>query len=274
MRIAWLSDIHLNFVGERGRRRFAGQVAAQAPDAVVISGDIADGWTVVPALELIAAQIACPVYFVLGNHDFYHRGIADVQSEVRTAVEGSLLTYLPDAGVVALRPGLALVGHDGWADGRAGDFAGSTFRPNDFVHIHDFQVFGGGYGSREQRLRLMQQLAGEAAAHFARVLPVAAAAHAHVIAVTHVPPFVEGSWYRGRPSGPNELPFYASVCVGEAMLDAMARHPATQLTVLAGHTHAAAQHTAAPNVRLRTAAATYGRPRVAALLVAGEGGVR
>src|SRR6266545_1975595 len=86
VRIAWLSDTHLNFVDEGRRRRFVDRVAAHAPDAVLVSGDIADGWTVVPALELLAERVTCPTYFVLGNHDFYQRGIADVRTDVRAAV--------------------------------------------------------------------------------------------------------------------------------------------------------------------------------------------
>ena len=276
MRLAWLSDTHLNFVDERRRRRFVDRVAAHAPDAVLVSGDIADGWTVVPALELLAARLACPTYFVLGNHDFYGRGRAAVRTDVRAAVRrvgGTQLVYLPDADAVPLRPGFAVVGHDGWADGRDGDYAGSAFRPNDFVHIQDFQVFGDGFGARDQRLRLMQHLANEAAAHFARVLPLAAAAYGHVVAVTHVPPFAAASRYRGRPSGPDVLPFYSSRRVGEAILGAMAPHPACHLTVLAGHTHAACRVAPAPNVDVRTAAAAYGRPRVAGLFTADDRGL-
>ncbi|HEV2125047.1 MAG TPA: metallophosphoesterase [Chloroflexota bacterium] len=278
MRVTWLSDLHLDFLDERKRRRFADQVATQAADAVVISGDIADGWSVIPMLTLLATRSERPVYFVLGNHDFYHRGIdavrTAVRSEVRAAVRGTSLVYLPDAEVVQLGPGLALVGHDGWADGRNGAYTGSAFQPNDFVHIHDFQVFAGGYGREAQRLRLMQQLADEAAAHFARVLPCAAEANAQVIAVTHVPPFAGASHYRGQPSDPEMLPFYSNRCVGDVMREVMARHPACQLTVLAGHTHATTRFTAASNVQVRTAPATYGRPRVAKMLIADAQGVR
>jgi predicted MPP superfamily phosphohydrolase len=274
MRLVWLCDIHLDFLDDRKRRRFVDQVAAQAPDAVVISGDIADGWSVVPALQLFAERISRPIFFVLGNHDFYHRGIAEVRAAVRAAVQGTNLVYLPDAGVIQLCPGVAIVGHDGWADGRSGDFDGSAFRPNDFVHIQDFQVFGTGFGSKAQRLRLMQHLAEEAAAHFARVLPAAAAKNAHLIAVTHVPPFAEASYYRGKPSDPDLLPFYASTCVGDVMLEVMARHPSCDLTVLAGHTHGGGRYTAAPNVQVRTAAATYGRPRIASTFIVDEGGLR
>jgi predicted phosphohydrolase len=262
MRVAWLADLHLNFMNERGRRRFVDRVAATKPDAVLIGGDIADGWTVVPALELLAARVTCPVYFVLGNHDFYHRSIAAVRAQVRAAIQDTGLVYLPDAGVVALCPGVALVGHDGWADGRNGDFAGSSFAPNDFNHIHDFQVFG----EKTQRLRLMQSLAGEAAEYLGRVLPEAAGTSEQVLVVTHVPPFAGASWYRGRPSGADRLPFYSSRCIGDVLLDVMARHPECQATVLAGHTHGACRFEAAANVEVRTTEAEYGKPRIGEIL--------
>ena len=35
------------------------------------------------------------------------------------------IMYLSQSGVVELTPHTALVGHDGWADGRLGDFDGS-----------------------------------------------------------------------------------------------------------------------------------------------------
>ncbi len=266
MRVAWLSDLHLDFVSERARRRFADRVAAKAPDAVVISGDIADGWTLVPALTMLAERVRCAIYFVLGNHDFYHRGVAEVRADVRAASRDTSLVYLPDAGVIPLCPGVSIVGHDGWADGRNGDFASSTFVPNDFRLIHDFQVFG----SPAARLRLMQSLAGEAADHFRHVLPLAAAASPHVIAVTHVPPFAGASSYRGRASNAELLPFYSSQSIGDAILAVMGSYPASHVTVLAGHTHGAARYDAAPNVQARVAAATYGRPRIAEIIMLNE----
>jgi hypothetical protein len=193
-----------------------------------------------------------------------------VRAAVHDVVRGTRLVFLSEARVTELCPGVAIVGHDGWADGRNGDYTGSTFRPNDFVHNQDFQVFD----HREQRLRLMQDLAARAATHFAEVLPQAAATYSHVVALTHVPPFAAAARYRGRPATADVQPFYSSRCVGEVILETMAHHPSCRLTVLAGHTHAAARFNAAPNVQVRTASATYGRPRIAAWLDANGSGVR
>ena len=47
MRIAWTTDLHLNFVSDAGVERFVEEVRNARPDAVLVGGDIgeADGFT-------------------------------------------------------------------------------------------------------------------------------------------------------------------------------------------------------------------------------------
>jgi 3',5'-cyclic AMP phosphodiesterase CpdA len=73
MTAAWLTDIHLDFLDTADLLRFARKVRATAPDAVLISGDIAQAPSVARHLRNLAREIARPIYFVLGNHDYYHR---------------------------------------------------------------------------------------------------------------------------------------------------------------------------------------------------------
>src|SRR5688572_22159487 len=74
MHLAWLTDIHLNFLEDDARRDFAAAVAATGADGVVVTGDIAEAESLVPMLEELAEVVARPVWFVLGNHDFYGSG--------------------------------------------------------------------------------------------------------------------------------------------------------------------------------------------------------
>jgi hypothetical protein len=116
MRLAWATDIHLDHAGESARRKFCQSVKEQA-DALVVTGDIAESRILGSALTALAALTERPVYFVLGNHDFYRGSIADTRRQVAYVVgdtEG--LVYLSQSGVVELTPNTALIGHDGWAD--------------------------------------------------------------------------------------------------------------------------------------------------------------
>ena len=124
--LAWLTDLHLNFCPGRVQE-LLDRVDATEPDVVLIGGDIGEAPDVIGYFEQFAT-LDRPVYFVLGNHDFYRGSIR----QVRAAAEGLCrrvenLNYLPSAGVVELTSGAALVGHDGW--GATHGLVTSTTRP-------------------------------------------------------------------------------------------------------------------------------------------------
>jgi hypothetical protein len=167
------------------------------------------------------------------------------------------LFWLPRAGIIELTPNTGLIGHDGWADGRLGDYWGSDVLLNDYLVIGEFI----GRDAKE-RLNKLNALGDEAAAHFRPVLPEALARFRHVIVLTHVPPFREACWYQGRLSTDNWLPHFSCKAVGDVLKETMAAHPDQQMTVLCGHTHGAGEAQILPNLRVLTGGAQYGNPRV------------
>lgn len=257
-RLAWLNDIHLNFLTDAQAEAFADTVRAAAPDAVLIGGDIAEADSIVPRLRWLDRRLDATIHFVLGNHDFYKGSIWQVRSEVMDLCKASdRLTYLPQAGVVALTETTALIGHDGWADGRCGDWRRSDVMMTDYLIIED--LFG---VNKDLRLWAIQELASDAAEHFRQVLPAALADHEQAICLTHVPPFPEAAWHDGKPSDDDHLPHYASQVAGNALREIMSDRPDRRLTVLCGHTHGGGQVDILPNLRVLTASADYGRPTV------------
>ena len=82
-RAAWLTDIHLNFLSDARVDAFLSDVAGQQPDSVLIGGDIAESHNVCDYLGRIQAAIASPIYFVLGNHDFYYGSIRETRKRVK-----------------------------------------------------------------------------------------------------------------------------------------------------------------------------------------------
>src|SRR4051794_39722357 len=78
-RLAWLTDIHLNFLRRAEQRAFFASLPDA--DAFAITGDIGEAHDV--AAHLRAFAELGPLYFVLGNHDFYRGSIAGVRAEVR-----------------------------------------------------------------------------------------------------------------------------------------------------------------------------------------------
>ena len=84
------------------------------------------------------AAVQKPIFFVLGNHDFYYDSISNVRSSLEEFCElHQDLTYLSRASVVELTKTTAIVGHDGWGDARLGNYAESPVRLSDNVLIQD-----------------------------------------------------------------------------------------------------------------------------------------
>ena len=70
-RLVWVTDPHLDFVRPDTAADFCAAVAAEQPDAVLVGGDIGEAPNVEYFLRLLEGAWECPIYFVLGNHDFY-----------------------------------------------------------------------------------------------------------------------------------------------------------------------------------------------------------
>ena len=79
MKLTWLTDIHLNFLNEERRIQFYQNIKDHG-EAIVISGDIAEAGSLTAILEEMAHHINKPIYFVLGNHDYYSGQISDVRN--------------------------------------------------------------------------------------------------------------------------------------------------------------------------------------------------
>jgi predicted MPP superfamily phosphohydrolase len=257
-RVVWLTDIHLNFLGTVQVNRFANTLRAAEPDIVLISGDIGEARTLGWYLKTLEQKLQKPIYFVLGNHDFYMGSVEDVRAVAqRLSIDSQWLVWLPAVGVVELAPDTALVGHDSWADGRYGDYEQSQMLLNDFALIHDLVGL-----SRDERLRKLNALGDEAASYFRHTIPTAFETYHHVIVLTHVPPFRESCWHNGAISDDDGLPFFACKAVGDVLLEIMQIYPHRQLTVLCGHTHGRGQVQILDNLRVLTGGAEYGRPEV------------
>ncbi len=263
MKALWLTDIHLEFLDDHDLEHFLQEVNEKKADVVLISGDIAQAPTLDAYLAQMAKTLACPIYFVLGNHDYYHGSIADVRAAVqRLCAASPNLHWLNACGAILLTESTALVGHDGWGDARLGNFYRSQVLLNDFLLIAELAQC-----THDQLYTTLQQLGDEAAAHFRAVLPQALARTDHVVVLTHVPPFLEASWHEGSPSDENWLPFFACKAVGEVLKAIMMHHPNKQMTVLCGHTHSGGTAQILPNLKVLTGPAVYRQPAIQEVFV-------
>jgi 3',5'-cyclic-AMP phosphodiesterase len=261
-KVCWTTDIHLNFVERDRIESFCQSIIEQKPDLVLIGGDIAEAPNVLLHLRILEDLLGCPMFFVLGNHDFYRGSIQGVHRDIKILVKHTAnLHWLPDAGVVPLTGRTCLIGHGGWADGRLGDYDRSEVMLNDYVLIKELAAL-----EFQERFRRLNRLGDDAAAYFDQVLPRALQKFPHVIVLTHVPPFKEACWHEGHISDDNYLPHFACRAIGEIFTEMMRLHPECEMTVLCGHTHSPGEVHILPNLHVKTGGATYGNPQVQQIL--------
>ena len=263
-RIIWSTDIHLNFVEPAAFDEYIGRLVDASPDIVLISGDIADSGSVVEHLALLDDRLDCAIYFVLGNHDFYHSSIAQVREDVRRlCAEREKLVYLTDEPSLEVSPNVGLIGHDGWADARIGDYERSMVMMNDYLLIDDFAGL-----DKEARWPVLKALGDAAATAIRRSLTRTLDRYEHVFVVTHVPPLREACWYNGRISDDEWAPHFTCKAMGDALLEIARQYPERQLTVLCGHTHSSGVCHPLPHMQIITGGAEYGFPAINQVFIA------
>jgi len=258
-RVVWLTDIHLNFLQPAQIAVLEDAILCASPDAMLVGGDIAEAHNLPAYLRGMSERLPVPVYFVLGNHDFYRGSVASVRrmvSELCRTLPN--LVYLTGSEVVELTPSVGLVGHDGWADGRAGHYWTSDVFLNDYFLIADLAE----PLTSAQRFERLNQFGDEASDHIRRVLPPALERYREVFVLTHVPPFREACWHEGRTSDDNWSPHFVCVAMGEALREIAAQRPDRQITVLCGHTHSPGEARILDNLVVVTGGAEYGCPAI------------
>jgi predicted MPP superfamily phosphohydrolase len=267
MKLAWLTDIHLNFLDMEERNSFYEKIVQTECDAVLITGDIAEAPSLVSILKEILAYINKPIYFVLGNHDYYRGGIHDVRDDItKLSQSNPKLFWLGASGIQKLDKSTILLGQDGWADGRLGDFQNSRVALNDSRLIVD--LFQAKLLGRFKLLEKMQQLADMDANRLENdLLKAIDYKPTNIVILTHVPPFKEACTYQGRMSDDDWLPFFSSKATGDVLERTAERNQDIEFLVLCGHTHGKADVQILNNLTVKAGGAEYYRPEVQDLIV-------
>lgn len=257
---AWITDCHLDRAGPAAVEGFLTTLRRMSPSAVIVTGDISNATRLVPDLQQIAEAAAAPLYFVLGNHDHYGSSVAAVRdAAIALASAEPTIAWLPPAGVVRLDADTALVGVDGWADGRHGNPLTTPLVLNDDRLIAEVAA----QPTRTHKLVVKRTLADADAARLAVLLERAATTGARrVLVATHVPPFVEALRPGSREAHPHWHPLLVCGATGMVLRRFAASHPTITVDVLAGHSHRGHRAEIAVNLRITVAEARYGGPTV------------
>jgi calcineurin-like phosphoesterase family protein len=262
-KLLWLSDLHLERVSDQEKERFLERLRRAHYDAALITGDISTSTHLTRHLREISE--ACgdrKVYYLLGNHDYFHGSLREVDQAV-TDLSRSHRNLVPlgHGEIIELSPDTAMIGHRGWFDGQAGAGEGTRIESPDHHKIDDFRHL-----DRPQFFERLRQLGEQSATYFRRVLPEALRRYGHVMIATHVPPFYQGVKYDGRGCRWERQPFFTNSAAGNTIVGILKQFPHRRITVHAGHSHSAANVRMSRNLSIQVAGAQPGKPAFNGLL--------
>lgn len=267
MSFLWLTDIHLNFLGMNDRNFFYKGLAESPDEAVLISGDIAEAPSLSEILKEMASSIEKPIYFVLGNHDYYRGRVCHVRDEMsRLTKEENLLFWLPASGPQRFGNDTILLGQDGWADGRYGNYDKSPVRLNDSRMIAE--LLEADRLGKSALLGKMQEFSDKDAIQLKSDLESALTNHSpkKIIVLVHVPPFRESCLYEGHVTNDDFLPFFGSKVTGDVLLEIAKENPGVDILVLCGHTHSESYLKPLKNLVVKVGKSEYSRPEIQKLI--------
>lgn len=261
-KLIWVTDIHLNFLDKPEREAYYQTLTALEADSLLISGDIGEAESVFVYLKEIASAVNHPIYFVLGNHDFYRGTVTGVHEKIRNCAKiNSHLHWLGNGKAINLNSSTVLVGVDAWADGRYGDFFNSPVIINDSRLISD--LFLAKMLGKNALHEKMCELADIDAAILNKSLTRSINPSTEkVIICVHVPPFAESCTHEERPTNIDWLPFFSSKAIGDVIFAWAKKYPHIVFNVYCGHTHSRHEHAPLSNLRVKVGQATYGYPEI------------
>ena len=229
---------------------------------MLITGDIAEAPSVSAILREMCNSVKKPIYFVLGNHDYYRSEVDVVKKAMEQLTQDEILLYwLPYSGHQILDKDIILVGQDGWADGRLGDYHNSRAALNDSRMIVD--LFQAKILGKNKLLEKMQQLADSDALQLKSQLEQAIENQPKkIIILTHVPPFKESALFEGKISNDDCLPYFTSKIIGDVLAQVASENPGILFLVFCGHTHYKALYKPLDNLMVKTGKAEYYRPEI------------
>jgi len=272
---AWATDIHLDCTNDASERVKSLLKSAGDADCLLVSGDISVAPMLAKHLQLLDSLAERPVYFVLGNHDFYFSDISTVRRDVASVCRSSsFLCYLSHIPFVKIEKNTALVGHDGWYDAGNGSVEHSQLIMNDWIKIGDYSPAcrntpQGIEISKLEIVNIARSICQVGVKHIAEGIKAAAREkNETIVVVTHVPPFMES--YVPNEKKPmrvqDALPWYTCRMMGDMLLRAAKSFPEIKFKVFSGHVHSQYKGNILPNLEVRVGKSEYGTPQLAGII--------
>jgi predicted phosphohydrolase len=251
------SDIHLDHASNGTKRKFLQEIE-KLNTPLFIAGDISDGRKVTSHLEQIAEACKHDVYFVLGNHDYYHSSFAEIDSKISYLMHHyPNLIYLPHMGIVRLNSDTCVIGPDSWYDAKIAPYPHLIpLGMSDFDYIQDLRGL-----NRFDLFNKFQAKASAGLVHLKEMVGLAVTKYKNIIIMSHPVPFGSMNIHQTSLS-----PFYIWYEAGMFLGDFASDNLNNNFLWLCGHTHDRVEKDYGENFKVCCMGAEYTLPKFGAFL--------
>lgn len=253
-KILWLTDTHLTFSFLWKKYALIKYLKNIEADALFLSGDISNGFFIDYIIYYLATHLNIPIYFILGNHDYYFRKISEVHNDIKCLTKKyDNLYWLTENDVLKLKEDTCIIGAEGWYDCNYGNinYIKLTF---DWRFIKDFRKIK----SSKKKIQIFKKMAEDSADLIEKKLMKALnSGFKQIYLITHVPPFKEATRDEGTILEQFWLPYNTNTALGEKLKSIMINFPDRKLIILCGHIHDRVVVNINNNIECRTNNANY-----------------
>lgn len=230
----WYTDTHLDKLFPWTLFRFIRHIVKENPKGIFLTGDISNGVFTCFHLKLLAKYIKCPIYFVLGNHDYHLTSIEKQHQKIRALCKKyPNLIWMTESDVIDLHHEVGLIGTEGWYDAQLGNpkYLKATM---DWFMTEEFRKLP----NMAARIEAFRALADKSCTILEDKLEKALAQDFKTIYIlTHFPPWKEATRDEGTFLEKYFLPYNVNLRLGQMIERVMLDRKKRNVTVLAGHTH-------------------------------------
>ena len=268
-----LSDLHFDHCSEVQIVEFAKQIIS---DVILITGDISTSHKFRNHIFLFERYTNRPIYYVLGNHDFYYSSINEFRNKVCDIDRMSqFLKYLSSVPYIQLSNNTAIIGHDGWYD--ANNIISEEIYMNDWSLIKEYATTPD--LNFYKIAQISKQICNISIKHIADSIAKVTKQKKNInniIVATHVPPFEE--IFQQISKSPETInsrrkrfdilkPWYLSNSMGILLKKAADTFPHIKFSIFCGHLHENASVKIKDNLYCYTSEAIYSQPRIGTIFV-------
>jgi 3',5'-cyclic-AMP phosphodiesterase len=267
MKILWITDTHLDCLFyENAAYEFGTYLRKEHKgyEALFLTGDISDGDNTVSHLRQLSEGWNKPIYFVLGNHDYYNSSFEDMDEKIKTLCDNDEnLNWMSDKHFMI--GDVAVVGSGGWYDAMFGNA-----RSN--IILYDFTQISNLLQSRSTTDLFLQTIKDRSKYHAAQLKSQLkeVSDKESILVLTHIPPYHQCAWHNGAASDADFLPWFTSYYFGNVLDEFCDAHPDTKVNVFCGHSHSPGTYKIG-NLKVFTGKAMYGFPDTCGSIFLDEG---